>query len=99
MPETGTPIPPEFPPMLYLPCAEAEPVGGNITVEMRETKDGRVALLAYSALDRLIRCCGPDQPWVVVPTPNLERLRQSRPFELVLLDVAIPGELRHGGAG
>ncbi|MCO1582676.1 hypothetical protein M8C13_43720 [Crossiella sp. SN42] len=51
------------------------------------------------ALDRLLRCCGAEQPWVVVPAPNLERLRQSRPFELVLLDVAIPEELRHGGAG
>lgn len=29
---------------------------------MRPTKDGRVALLAYTALDRLVTGCGPRRP-------------------------------------
>jgi hypothetical protein len=94
----GTPLPANFPPILYLPCTEPHARDGNITVELRQTKDGRMALMAYSALDRLIKCCGEAQPWVVVPTTNLGKLQQAQPFELALLDVAIPEEHRHGGA-
>ncbi|MCE7011840.1 hypothetical protein LWC34_54865 [Kibdelosporangium philippinense] len=95
-PTEGTPLPAMFPPILYLPTA-GEPNGGNLTIELRKTKDGRMALLAYSALDRLVNCCGAAQPWVVVPVANLDKIQQAQPFELVLLDVHIPDEHRHGG--
>jgi hypothetical protein len=94
---SGTPLPENFPPILYLPCTEQHASDGNITVELRQTRDGRMALMAYSALDRLMSCCGDAQPWVVVPTTNLDKLQQAQPFELVLLDVTIPEEHRHVG--
>jgi hypothetical protein len=59
--------------------------------------DRRVALLAYSALDRLHTCCGAQQPWIVLPTAILDKLQQDNPFELLLLDVMIPEDERHGG--
>ncbi|SDI62600.1 hypothetical protein SAMN05444695_10996 [Rhodococcus triatomae] len=59
-------------------------------IDMRTTRDGRTAVLTYSALDRLKSCCGDDQPWLVAPSAFLEQLRAIRPFDLVLLDVEIP---------
>ncbi|MGA6165681.1 SAV_915 family protein [Amycolatopsis magusensis] len=64
------------------------------SVEMRTTRDGRVALLAYSALDRLHDCCGKAQPWIVMPTASLDSLQAAQPFQLLLLDMAIPEERR-----
>lgn len=94
----GKPIPPDFPPVVYLPCVEQMQDATQARVEMRTTKDGRVALLAYSALDRLHDCCGKAQPWIVMPTAALDGLQQAQPFQLLLLDVAIPEEHRNRGA-
>ncbi|PXY32825.1 hypothetical protein BAY60_08760 [Prauserella muralis] len=93
-----TPVPPEFPPVVYLPCATHTEDPADAVVELRRTRDGRMALMAYSALDRLKYCCGEQQPWMVVPTPTLQRIQQVQPFELVLLDVIIPPEHRHGAS-
>ncbi|MFS0895957.1 SAV_915 family protein [Mycolicibacterium litorale] len=49
---------------------------------MRQTRDGRIALLAYSALDRLHDCCGVDQAWIVMPTAELATLQAAQPFQL-----------------
>jgi hypothetical protein len=86
----------EFPPVVYVPCTAHVVDPGEAQVAMRTTRDGRVALLAYSALDRLHDCCGEDQPWLVMPTQALEGLRQTQPFQLLLLDVVIPPEHRYG---
>lgn len=88
------PVPSDFPPVVYLPCAESVSNPEAARVDMRQTRDGRTALLAYSALDRLHTCCGPDQAWILVPTANLARLQVARPFQLLLLDVVIPPERR-----
>ncbi|WP_232376460.1 SAV_915 family protein [Amycolatopsis aidingensis] len=93
------PIPPEFPPVVYLPCAAHASDPSEAVVELRRTRDGRMALMAYSALDRLKYCCGDQQPWMVVPTAQLDNIQQVQPFELVLLDVIIPPEHRHGAEG
>lgn len=91
-------LPADFPPMVYLPCVEhvTDPVLAR--VQMRETRDGRVALLAYSALDRLHDCCGRDQAWVVVPTPALADVHAADPFDLLFLDMYVPAERRVAGA-
>ena len=101
MPSSGTgsrptPIPKDFPPVVYLPCSEHVANPSEATVEMRRARDGRMCLMAYSALDRLKRCCGETQPWMVLPTAYLDQLQQAQPFELLLLDVMIPEEYRHG---
>ncbi|WP_410604954.1 SAV_915 family protein [Amycolatopsis sp. lyj-90] len=94
----GKPIPREFPPVVYLPCVEAVADASEARVAMRTTRDGRVALLAYSALDRLHDCCGPNQPWIVMPTPGLDALQKAQSFQLLLLDVVIPEDKRQEGA-
>ncbi|MFC0112853.1 SAV_915 family protein [Kibdelosporangium aridum] len=93
----ATPIPAEFPPVVYLPVAEKVTDASQARVELRRTKDGRMALLAYSALDRLYTCCGRQQPWIVMPTAALDELQRAHPFQLLLLDIVIPEDKRHGG--
>jgi len=83
-----------LPPVLYLPCVAHVSDPAQARVELRDTKDGRVALLAYTALDRLVRCCGPGQPWVLATTGALVELRRQYPFQLLLLDVMVPEHRR-----
>jgi hypothetical protein len=87
-----------FPPVVYVPCSPVAMEDGTLSVDLRPTRDGRVALLVYSALDRLVGCCGDEQPWVVMQTANLEKVRVETNFELILLDVVIPDEFRRHGA-
>ncbi len=83
-----------FPPVVYVPCAPVRPESGEIDVDLRMTRDGRLALLVYSALDRLVTHCGPAQPWTLMRASDLEQVRLETGFELVLLDLDIPAELR-----
>jgi hypothetical protein len=84
-----------FPPVVYVPCAAVQDAGSDLVVDLRPTRDGRVALLVYSALDRLVACCGPQQPWTLMAAASLEDVRLATGFDLVLLDVEIPEEHRH----
>lgn len=83
------------PPILYLPC-KAGSTTDLAMIEMRELEDGRVALMAYTALDRLARCCGTEQSWVLFKTASLGELRRESPFDVVLFDQPLPDDLRHG---
>lgn len=60
-----------FPPIVYLPCAPVQSKG-ELTIDLRSTQDGRLALLVYSSMDRLVAHCGPAQPWTVMATRDLE---------------------------
>ncbi len=88
------PLPKEYPPFLYIPCLEHVTDGAHAQAQYRETKDGRTALLVYSALDRLYACCGEDQPWFGLPTHELQRLYDVRPFAVVYTDMYVPEERR-----
>lgn len=83
-----------FPPVVYVPCSPLDPGDEELSVDLRQTRDGQLALLVYSALDRLVTCCGEQQPWVALPAANLEQIREKTNFELILLDLEIPEELR-----
>jgi hypothetical protein len=85
-----------FPPVIYVPCAPTE-TDDELAIDLRVTRDGRLALLVYSAMDRLIAHCGPFQRWTVMLTKDLEQVRSATGFELVLLDLDIPEELRRTG--
>jgi hypothetical protein len=50
-------------------------------------------------MDRLIAHCGSAQPWTVMVTKDLEQLRTATGFELILLDLDIPEELRRAEGG
>jgi hypothetical protein len=92
--EVGMASTPVIPPMLYLPCDGFRSGDEELSVDFRRMRDGRLALLAYTALDRLVNCCGQDQPWVVVPASVLDDLDQHQPYDVILLDVEVPTELR-----
>ncbi len=86
----------ELPPFVYLPCSEHVANPEDAVLELRQTRDGRTALLVYSALDRLKTCCGDQQPWMILPTELLNKLYRAQPFDLLLLDVIVPEEFRSG---
>ncbi|MGW5454950.1 SAV_915 family protein [Nocardia sp. NPDC003979] len=87
-------LPKEFPPVVYLPVLSVVHRVEDAQILLRKTRDGRIACLAYSALDRLYECCGSAQPWMWVPTIALDGLQQEQPFELLILDLHIPEENR-----
>lgn len=86
--------------MLYLTCRPGASTE-RAEIEMRHLEDGRVALMAYSALDRLEHCCGPHQPWVLYRTEELGTLKVLFPYDVVLFDQPLPEEVRYaeGEAG
>lgn len=88
------PLPKGYPPILYIPCVRAVTDPADLEVQYRTTRDGRTAVLVYSALDRLLRCCGDDQPWFTLPLAELQRLYDAAPFDLVLLDLVVPEDQR-----
>lgn len=82
-----------LPPVLYVPTAGAQ-ANGETALDMRETKDGRLALLVYTALDRLVSCCGDEQPWTLMPTEALDAVNDAHPYDVILVDLAIPEQYR-----
>lgn len=84
------------PPVLYLPVIDLPDDRGR-QFAVRRLADGRAGLLAYTALDRLAACCGDQQPWVMLPTPELGRVRQAQPFDVVAFDLPVPSSLREEG--
>lgn len=88
---------PVVPPVLYVPCRAETTESGQPKLDLRKTKDGRTALLVYTALDRLADGAGPNQPWVLVQTPALDELHREQAFDVVYLDLPIPEEHRWNG--
>lgn len=86
---------PNLPPALYLPTGPVDPVAEGASIELRRTPDGRTALVAFTALDRLIDCCGVHQPWVLVNTEHLPKVHAANPYDVIVLDSPLPAELRH----
>lgn len=84
------------PPVVYLPV-EADAAGRLGDVKMIRLGDGRVALLAYTALDRFIDAWGEHQPWLLMETRQITELRKAKHFDLKLLDVVVPESFRPQG--
>jgi hypothetical protein len=82
---------------VYLPTGPAAQVNtgqAEAPIELRRTPDGRTALIAFTALDRLIECCGEHQPWILVKTEHLPKIHAARPYDLIVLDSPLPDELK-----
>lgn len=91
---------------LYLAC-RPDGGGGDVRFEAREL-DGRPVVLAYTSLEHFLAGCGPDQPWILLPTPRLAELGSTRPADGlgaaahrfgVLLDAPLPPAERGTAAG
>lgn len=83
------------PPVVYLPVdIDAE---GNVTdFRMIRLGDGRIALLAYTALDRFVDAWGEHQSWMLFETAKIEEIYRVKPFDMKLLDVVVPEDFRPG---
>ena len=90
---------PVVPPMLYVPCEVPQQGADDVSLDFRRMRDGRLALFAYTALDRLVRCCGAQQPWVLMPTAKLDTVAEYQPYDVILLDIDIPENNRVKGRG
>lgn len=99
LPDACGPLPGHYPPVVYVPIAHEVADPTDAQLEYRRTDDGRTALLAYSALDRLYAGMGAEQPWIVMPTAQLEAVWEADRFDTVLLDVVVPVEFRGGREG
>ena len=83
------------PPVVYLPV-ETDDSGQVSEFKMIKLGDGRVALLGYTALDRFIDAWGEYQPWLLFDSHRLDEIHAVKPFDIKLLDVAVPEEYRPG---
>ena len=81
------------PPVLYLPV-DVGPDGEVTDIRMLRLGDGRVALVAYTALDRFVACWGDQQAWALVDTSELPGIHETKPFDVKLLDVLVPEPVR-----
>lgn len=89
---------PVVPPMLYVPVGDYPDNVHDLTVDFRRLPDGRLALFAYTALDRLIAACGAAQSWVLLPTVKLDEIGEHTPYDVILLDMRVESEpARNGG--
>ena len=80
-----------MPPVVYVPCAVDE--NDERHAVLRYTNDGRIALLVYTALDRLHRCAG-DVPWALMDWAGLERIQEEESFDMIIQDIYIPEDIR-----
>ncbi len=77
-----------MPPVLYMPVRRAD--DGEVETVRLPMESGGLALVAYTALDRLARGCGEGQEWVLVFNSTLDKVRQEAPFDAVAFDVEFP---------
>ena len=84
-----------IPPVLYLPVRVDD--AGRPAAEIRERGDGRHALLAFTALDRLVAELGEEQSWVLMPVESLGEVRDAQPFDVVAFDPRVNRHARRGG--
>jgi len=79
------------PPVLYVPVRHS--AMGVVEVVRLPMGDGKVALLAYTALDRLAKGCGEGQEWAMIFTSTLSAVNEEVPFTAVAFDVEFPDGL------
>ncbi len=112
MPETGdrpTVVDPDeterLPKQVYL-AARPDESNGGLMLEVREVQ-GEQVVLAYSSLEQFVDGCGPDQPWIQLPTTHLTEIATEQQGDAwnvpsfrfgVMLDQPLPPELQ-GTAG
>lgn len=77
--------PHELPPVLYVPTHPESP-DGRARIAMTTLSDGRTAVFAYAALDRLLDLYDPDVPWALLSRRDLQRAYDAVPFDVLYVD-------------
>ncbi|WP_121254525.1 SAV_915 family protein [Nocardioides ferulae] len=85
-----------LPPVVYVPTTD-EPDAADRRIVLHRVTDGRTALYAYSALDRLHDHYLPESRWVLCDGSALQRIHDATPYDLLFVDVD-PGLRDHPGA-
>lgn len=80
-----------MPPVVYVPCTPGD--DGINHLAYRNLDDGRVALLVYTALDRLVDLAG-DVHWTLLDWDALQQAQDLQHYDIILQDVWIPEERR-----
>lgn len=80
-----------MPPVVYVPCTPGD--DGISHLAYRNLDDGRVALLVYTALDRLIDLAG-DVHWALLDWDALQQAQDLQHYDIILQDVRIPEDRR-----
>ena len=78
-------LPPNLPPVLYVPTSAPTP-DGRAHIAMTPLADGRLAVFAYSAIDRLAEYYATEAPWALLTIADLQRAHADVPFDLLLVD-------------
>lgn len=73
-----------MPPVVYVPCIIDR--NGVRRLAMTRTVDGRMALLVYTALDRLVDLVGGDVSWALLDWDALERAREIEHYDVIVQD-------------
>ena len=74
------------PATVFLPTAGRPAADGEHQVLVRDVADMQIVITAYSDLDQLVLCCGPEQSWVQFDWDLVEDLREQLDA-LVVLDL------------
>lgn len=82
-----------FPPVLYLPAVRD---GGQTQVELLELRGGKIGLLVFTSLDRLARCLGSQQPWILAQTGVLLTPGEGIDYDELFVDIPFPTDNRAG---
>ena len=82
---------PPMPPVVYVPCTPGD--DGISHLAYRNLDDGRVALLVYTALDRLIDLAG-DVHWALLDWDALQQAQDLQHYDIILQDIRIPEDRR-----
>lgn len=77
---------PRMPPVVYVPVMELPEAPGVQHLKLHTMADGRTAVFAYSALDRMVSLYGDGVPWMLIDVPGLQRAFDQVPFDLVFVD-------------
>lgn len=83
----------------FVPSQRRYPGEEEVTLELRRTEEGQLAVLAFSSLGVLVAGCGEAQPWVAVPTERLDDLVRLSGADVVLWNVGLDEEQRHDEEG
>ncbi|MGH3440271.1 MAG: SAV_915 family protein, partial [Sciscionella sp.] len=81
--------------LAYVASQHVADMGDEAVLELRETDQGELAVLAFGSLDALVGGCGPQQPWICLPAERLDELVRRSGADGVLWEPALSEEQRH----
>ncbi|QGK68777.1 hypothetical protein GIY23_03740 [Allosaccharopolyspora coralli] len=82
------------PNVAYVPSRPVGSGDSEATLELRETGNGDLALLAFTSRDKLAECCGRRQSCIGVRPEQVDELRSRSGAAVVLWDPAPTSDQR-----